>query len=70
MLYGSLIDGGDEKAVELYLDVAEDKIRGLFGKRDLDKIFEYFGVGKIDKKGIFPFQQSLSIILCKRYFKI
>ena len=38
MLYTSSIADADEEAVELYLDVVEDKIHGLFGKRDLDKI--------------------------------
>ena len=33
ILYNSSIEDVDNESVELYLDVVEDKIRGLFGKR-------------------------------------
>jgi len=66
MLYSSSIDDVDEDAVELYFDVLEnDSIRGLFGKRDLDKILEYIGAGKIDKNGIFHFNKAGALFFAK-----
>ena len=65
MLYTSSIADADEEAVELYLDVVEDKIHGLFGKRDLDKILEYVGAGKIDKNGIFHFNKAGALFFAK-----
>ena len=65
MLYTSSIDDVDEEAVELYMDVVEDRIRGLFGKRDLDKILEYIGAGKIDKNNVFHFNKAGALFFAK-----
>ena len=65
MLYNSSIDDVDSKAVELYLDVVEDNIRGLFGKRDLDKILEYIGAGKIDENNVFHFNKAGALCFAK-----
>lgn len=65
MLYNSSIDDVDEEAIELYLDVVEDNIRGLFGKRDLDKILEYIGAGKIDENNVFHFNKAGALCFAK-----
>lgn len=65
ILYNSSIEDVDNESVELYLDVVEDKIRGLFGKRDLDKILEYIGAGKIDKNNVFHFNKAGALCFAK-----
>ena len=65
MLYNSSIEDVDEDAVELYIDVVEDNIHGLFGKRDLDKILEYIGAGKIDKNDVFHFNKAGALCFSK-----
>lgn len=66
ILYNSSIEDVDEEAIELYLDVLENnRIRDLFGKRDLDKILEYIGAGKIDKNGIFHFNKAGALFFTK-----
>ena len=65
ILYNSSIEDVDEEAVELYLDVVEDNIRGLFGKRDLDKILAYIGAGKIDKNDVFHFNKAGALCFAK-----
>ena len=66
MLYNSSIEDVDMDAVELYLDVLENEsIRDLFGKRDLDKILEYIGAGKIDKNNVFHFNKAGALFFIK-----
>lgn len=65
IVYNSSIEDVDNESVELYLDVVEDKIRGLFGKRDLDKILEYIGAGKIDKNNVFHFNKAGALCFAK-----
>ena len=50
---------------DIYLDVVEDNIRGLFGKRNLDKILDYIGAGKIDKNGVFHFNKAGALCFAK-----
>lgn len=66
ILYNSSISDVDEEAVNLFLDVLENEsIRGLFGKRSLDKILEYIGAGKIDKNGVFHFNKAGALFFAK-----
>ena len=66
MLYNSSIDDVDMDSVELYLDILENEsIRDLFGKRDLDKILEYIGAGKIDKNNVFHFNKAGALFFTK-----
>ncbi len=66
ILYNSSMEDVDCEAIELYLDALEnDKIRDLFGKRDLDKILEYIGAGKIDKNGNFHFNKAGALFFAK-----
>ena len=69
ILFNSSIDDVDEEAVELYMDVVEDNIQGLFGKRDLDKILEYIGAGKIDKNDVFHFNKAGALCFAKEISK-
>lgn len=44
----STIDDVDNEALELFKNVLEDsKIKELFDVRELDKILEYIGAGKL-----------------------
>ena len=66
MVYNSSIEDVDMDAVELYLDILENEsIRDLFGKRDLDKILEYIGAGKIDKNNVFHFNKAGALFFTK-----
>lgn len=66
ILYNSSMDDVDGEAIELYLDVLEkDNIRDLFGKRDLDRILEYIGAGKIDRNGNFHFNKAGALFFAK-----
>ena len=65
ILYNSSIEDVDEEAVELYVDVVEDNIHRLFGKRDLDKILAYIGAGKIDKNDFFHFNKAGALCFAK-----
>lgn len=66
ILYNSSMEDVDGEAIELYLDVLEkDNIRDLFGKRDLDRILEYIGAGKIDKNGNFHFNKAGALFFAK-----
>ena len=65
ILYNSSIEDVDEEAVELYVDVVEDNIHRLFGKRDLDKILAYIGAGKIDKNDVFHFNKACALCFAK-----
>lgn len=65
ILYNSSIEDVDDEAVELYRDVVEDNIHGLFGKRDLDKILTYIGAGKIDKNDVFHFNKAGALCFAK-----
>ena len=69
ILYNSSIEDVDNKAVELYLDVVEDNIHNLFGKRDLDKILAYIGAGKIDKNETFHFNKAGALCFAKEISK-
>ena len=65
ILYNSSIDDVDEESINLYLDIVEDNIRDLFKKRDLDKILEYIGEGKIDKNNVFHFYKAGALCFAK-----
>ena len=66
IIYNSSIEDVDYESIELYLDVVENNnIHELFEKRDLDKILEYIGAGKIDKNGVFHFNRAGALFFTK-----
>lgn len=66
IIYNSSIEDVDDETIDLYLDVVENKnIKELFGKRDLDKILEYIGAGKLDKNNNFHFNKAGALFFAK-----
>ena len=66
LLLNSTIDDVDSEAVELFKSVLEDsKIKELFDVRDLDKILEYIGAGKIDYTGKFHLNKAGALFFAK-----
>ncbi len=66
MLYNSSIDDVDAEALELFKNALGDsKIKELFGIRELDKILEYIGAGKIDYSGKFHLNKAGALFFSK-----
>ncbi len=66
VLMDSTIEDVDGEALELFQNVLEDsKIKELFGARDLDKILEYIGAGKIDYTGKFHLNKAGALFFAK-----
>lgn len=66
LLMGSTIDDVDEEALEIFKNVLEDsKIKELFEVRELDKILEYIGAGKIDYTGTFHLNKAGALFFAK-----
>ena len=66
ILLDSSIDDVDPEAVELFKDaLREPKIKELFEVRDLDKILEYIGAGKIDYTGTFHLNKAGALFFAK-----
>lgn len=66
LLIGSTIDDVDEEALEIFKNVLEDsKIKELFEVRELDKILEYIGAGKIDYTGTFHLNKAGALFFAK-----
>jgi len=66
LLLDSSIDDVDLEAVELFKDaLREPKIKELFEIRDLDKILEYLGAGKIDYTGTFHLNKAGALFFAK-----
>lgn len=66
ILIDSTIDDVDDEAVELFKNVLEDsKIKELFEVRELDKILEYIGAGKIDYSGNFHLNKAGALFFAK-----
>lgn len=66
ILMDSTIDDVDEEALEIFKNVLEDsKIKELFEVRELDKILEYIGAGKIDYTGTFHLNKAGALFFAK-----
>lgn len=66
ILMNSTIDDVDSEAVDLFKNVLEDsKIKELFEVRELDKILEYIGAGKIDYTGTFHLNKAGALFFAK-----
>ena len=66
ILMESTIDDVDNEALELFKNVLEDsKIKELFDVRELDKILEYIGAGKIDYNDTFHLNKAGALFFAK-----
>lgn len=66
ILMNSSIDDIDMEAIDLFKNALEDsKIKDLFNVRELDKILEYIGAGKIDYSGTFHLNKTGALFFAK-----
>ena len=66
ILYNSSIGDVDTESLELFKNALRDsKIKELFDIRDLDKILEYIGAGKIDHSGKFHLNKAGALFFAK-----
>ena len=66
ILFDSGIEDVDKESIDLFKDVLEDfKIKELFNLRELDKILEYIGAGKIDYSGKFHLNKAGALFFAK-----
>jgi len=66
ILMDSTIDDVDTEALNLFKNVLEDsKVKKLFDVRELDKILEYIGAGKIDYSGTFHLNKAGALFFAK-----
>ena len=66
ILMNSSFDDIDMEAIDLFKNVLEDsKIKELFDVRELDKILEYIGAGKIDYTGTFHLNKAGALFFAK-----
>ena len=66
ILYNSSIDDVDAEALELFKNALRDsRIKELFDVRELDKILEYIGAGKIDHSGEFHLNKAGALFFAK-----
>lgn len=66
ILYNSSIDDVDAEALELFKNALRDsRIKELFDVRELDKILEYIGAGKIDHSGKFHLNKAGTLFFAK-----